>query len=190
MKKEITDEQLIELIEGKSDPDLEKSIHEDPSLKKRFDELKEVLQAIQDASEVEVPAHIGMNVQEAIFSEQAKRSNGFSWMQIAAAVTILIVGFGLGKFSGGSDSSELAGLRNEIRSLKDVTLASALQQHSASERIMAVNLIEESAQQINPKLIVTLINTLNSDESPNVRYAALQALTNYIDNTDVRAELV
>lgn len=191
MKKEITDEQLVELIEGDENPELEKSIAREDKLKARFEELKEVLSAIDGAGDEEVPAHIGMNVQQAILTEQARQQTRISWLQIAAAVTLLIVGFGFGKFSGDpGTSSELAYLKEEIKSLKEVTLTSALQKYSASERIMAVNQIEQAAQEVNPELIVTLVNTLNADESPNVRYAALQALKTYIDNKDVRAELV
>ncbi|MEP1096793.1 MAG: HEAT repeat domain-containing protein [Cyclobacteriaceae bacterium] len=190
MKKEITDEELLELIEGNPNQELEQLISEDKGLGKRFQELKEVLVTISDAKSVDVPAHIEMNFREAIFNEQSRQGTTFSWMHIAAAVTILILGFGLGRFSEGSSSSELASLKDEVNALKEVTLTSALQRYSASERIMAVNQIEASTQKVNPELISTLINTLNSDESPNVRYAALQALSNYIDNTDVRAELV
>lgn len=191
MENNITDEQLIALIEGNENKNLEQSIQSDADLKKRFDELKEVLDAINDSSDVEVPAHIGMNLQSAISTELAKSKSNQWPMQIAAAVVILILGFSLGKFSGkGVDSSaELADLRTEIQSLKEVTLTSTLQRHSASARIMAVNQIEES-NQINPELISTLISTLNSDESQSVRYASLQALKRFTDNYDVRAELV
>lgn len=191
MEKTITDEQLIELIEGKEDKGLEQSIQSNAELKKRFEELKEVMNAIESADYVEVPSYIGLNFQEAIATEKAKQNGGFSYMQVAAAVAILIVGFGLGKFSGGSNDSsmELADLKSEIQSLKDVTLTNTLTRHSASERIMAVNRIEES-NQINPELISTLISTLNSDESQSVRYASLQALKRFTDNEEVRAELV
>jgi hypothetical protein len=188
--EKITDEQLISLIEGESNPELEQTIANDPAIKKRFIELKEVLDSIESAADAEVPAHIGMNIQTAILNQQSKQNSGLSWMQIAASITILLVGFGLGKFSGGSNSAELADLRNEIQSLKKVTMTGALQTYSASERIMAVNQIEQSSQEINPELIKALINTLNSDDSPNVRYASLQALNKYIDNSIVRAELV
>ncbi|MEQ9402333.1 MAG: HEAT repeat domain-containing protein [Cyclobacteriaceae bacterium] len=191
MHKEITDNQLIDLIEGSNNPELERAIEVDQKLKVRFEELSEVLNVIEKSKRVEVPAHIQMNVQQAILSEQSKHQSNFSWRQIAAAVVVLMVGFGLGKFSGSSGaSSELSELRKEIQSLKEVTLTSSLKKYSASERILAVNKIEESTDQVNPGLIATLIRTLNSDESPNVRYAALQALTRYIDNTDVRTELV
>ncbi|MEP5610946.1 MAG: HEAT repeat domain-containing protein [Cyclobacteriaceae bacterium] len=190
MKKEITDKELIELLEGNPNQALEQMISEDKDLGRRFQELKEVLGTIENTRSLDVPAHIEMNFREAVLNEQSKQGATFSRMHIAAAVTILILGFGLGRFSGDSNSTELAGLKDEVKALKEVTLTSALQRYSASERIMAVNQIEASTQTVNPELISTLINTLNSDESPNVRYAALQALTTYIDNSDVRAELV
>ncbi len=190
MKKEITDEELIELIEGGANKELEQLLSKDSDLKNRFNELKEVVDAIESSQSVDVPAHIKMNFQETIMTEKSKSSGQFSWMHIAAAVTILILGFGLGRISDNSNTSELASLKSEIESLKEVTLTSALQEYSASERIMAVNQIEASTREVSPELISTLINTLNSDKSPNVRYAALQAVANYIDNEDVRAQLV
>jgi len=68
-------------------------------------------------------------------------------------------------------------------------MAGSLKRYSASDRIFAVNQIE-TTNDVSPELLATLVNTLNSDESPNVRYAALQALTNYLDIDEVRYELV
>lgn len=184
----ITDEKLIELIEGERNKELEAKLASDSELKKRYDQLKEVVDAFDTSSEAEVPFHIQMGMQAAI--EKEKNRNGqWSWMQLAAAVALLIIGFGAGKMGGSSSSGELSALRDEIQSLKEVTLTSRLQRHSASERIMAVNQIEEKTS-VNKQLISTLITTLNSDESPNVRYAALQALKKFIGEEDVRAELV
>ena len=190
MSKEITDEQLIAFIEGEDAKELREAIENDLELKGRYLELKEVIEAISSSGNADVPEHIGSNIQEAIHSEQVKSNRTSKWMQIAAAAALLIIGFGIGRIpSGNASSSELLALHNEIQSLKEVTLSSTLQQYSASERIMAVNQIE-SVQSINPDLLKTLINTFNSDESPSVRYAALQALSKYADNGNVRAELV
>ena len=191
MKKEITDEQLIALIEGNSKEELQRLIDEEPRLQRRIEELMEVLHIIGSTEEVNVPDQIGSSFQAAILKEEIARNNAFPWMQVAVAILILVVGFSLGLWSGNSNnaSDELAALRNEVQSLKNGTLTSRLQRHSASERIMAVNRIEETPS-INFELLSTLITTLNSDESPNVRYAALQALKKFIDNDDVKAELV
>ena len=189
MKRQITDEALIAFLEGASDPSLEKEIKSDPELKERLSELGEVLTTIQNVEEVPVPNNVEMAFQESLIQEKNKLNRNMPWMQIAAAVALLIVGFGAGKLSAPDTSNELGALRDEIQSLREVTLKSTLQKHSASERIMAVNQIE-ATDQLNDELINTLISTLNSDESPNVRYAALQALTKFIDNASVRAELV
>lgn len=190
MKEEITDEQLIALLEGESNPELAAKIENDADLKQRLNELKEILHAIDDSHEVDVPAHIQAGFQQALIAEKINgKNNQWSWMQIAAAVALLIVGFGMGKYASNDSSQELALLKDEIQSLREVTLTSRLQRHSASERIMAVNQIEEKTS-LNTELISTLVTTLNSDESPNVRYAALQALAKFMGDADVRAELV
>ncbi len=190
MKEEITDEQLIALLEGEENTELSDRIDREADLAHRFNELKEMLGIIENVQEVEVPPHIQANFQQALINEKisGNRSN-WSWMQIAASVALLIVGFSIGKLSGGNSNDELALLKEEIQSLREVTLTSTLQRHSASERIMAVSQIEEKST-LNMELISTLITTLNSDESPNVRYAALQALEKFIGESEVRAELV
>ncbi len=192
MENNIIDERLIELLEGIENPELEKQMKENPTLQKRYFELKEVLDTIAKSNKVEVPEHIRANVQQAIYDEQATMQKEFSWMHIAAAVVILILGFSVGRFltpSPVDNSVELAALKTEIEFLKEATLAGSLKHYSASDRLMAVNQIE-SASEVSPELLATLVNTLNSDESPNVRFAALQALTNYLDIDEVRYELV
>ena len=188
MEKQITDEQLIAFLEGDVNPELEERIGKDASLKKRLEELKEVLDVVSEVKEVELPPHISFEFQKHLQQEKNKKSQA-SWMQIAAAVALLIIGFGVGKYSTNSSTGEISALRDEIQALREVTLTSTLQKHSASERIMAVNQIEGGSN-VNEELITTLISTLNSDESPNVRYAALQALKKFIGQHDIRSELV
>ncbi|WP_462253789.1 HEAT repeat domain-containing protein [Ekhidna sp.] len=190
MKEEITDEQLIAFLEGEENKELSDRIDQDAELAHRFNELKEMLGIIENVQEVEVPPYIQANFQQALINEKIRGNrSSWSWMQIAASVALLIVGFSIGKLAGGNSNGELALLKEEIQSLREVTLTSTLQRHSASERIMAVSQIEEKST-LNMELISTLISTLNSDESPNVRYAALQALEKFIGESEVRAELV
>lgn len=191
MEKQITDEQLIALLEGESNPELEQLIEQKPELQKRYFELKEVLDTIASTEKPEVPAHIKGNFQQAILEEQASMQKGFTWMHVAAAAVIMILGFAMGRMgqSAPDNSQELAALQQEIQSLREATLTSSLKRHSASDRILAVNKIEER-EQVNTELISVLVTTLNSDESPNVRYAAMQALANFISVEEVRYELV
>jgi len=192
MKKQITDEQLIEILEGVSNPDVEAEIAKSAEIKKRFEDLKDFLSLMEGSAELEVPSEVGQHVSNAILQESLSMQNaglGWSWMHIAAAVAFLVVGFVFGKFSTSDQSVELAMLNEEIRSLREVTLASTLQNHSASERILAVSQIEQK-NSINYELIQTLVFTLNGDESTNVRYAALQALRKFISEGEVRAALV
>ncbi len=188
MDKQITDEQLIALLEGEENPELEKEIASSSLLQQRFNELKGIYEAIDSVEEVEVPYQVQLEFQKALEREKSKTGQR-PWMQVAATVALLIIGFGAGKISTGSSAGELSELRDEIQALREVTLTSALQKHSASERIMAVNQIEEK-NSVNAELVSTLISTLNSDESPNVRYAALQALKKFIGQEEIRAELV
>ena len=186
----IKDEQLIELVEGHRNPELEQLIKSEPALRDRYEKIKELRELMQNAQEVEVPDHIAANVQSAILKAQLEeQKERWPWMQIAAAIVMVLFGFLLGRFGGGGSSDELLALKNEIETLREVTLTSTLQQHSASERILAVSQIEEKPV-VNEELLSTLIMTMNSDESPNVRYAALQALKKFIGNQEVRAELV
>ena len=115
MEKKITDEQLIELLEGKENTELQNQIDQNPALQKRYFELKEVLDTIEGTTEVEVPVHIKMHVQQAIMEEQSSMQRGFGWMHIAAVVAILIVGFSIGRLSENApdNSQQLTELKDE-----------------------------------------------------------------------------
>ena len=193
MDKEITDEQLIDLLEGKANPELERRLASEAALRKRYEELKEVLAAIESTTDIEVPNNVSLRLEEALQKEKAMKGEGgsFNWVQIAAAGAFLVLGFSLGKWSGAATipSEEISQLRSEIELLREVSLTSKLEKQSASNRIMAVSQIEEK-KEVNETLILTLVNTLNTDESPNVRYAALQALRKFISEPLVKAELV
>ncbi|MEM7299429.1 MAG: hypothetical protein AAF391_14320, partial [Bacteroidota bacterium] len=72
MKEEVTDEQLIELLEGNSNPELEARIAEESGLKKRVEELKEILSIIENSEQVEVPSHIKSEFELALLKEANK----------------------------------------------------------------------------------------------------------------------
>ena len=157
-----------------------------------FLSLNRYYYGLEESKELETPLTIQDTIANAIIKEKGKHSlsnNYRSWMQIAASIAFLTVGFVFGKLSAPDQSENMASLQEEIKLLKEITLTSALQNHSASERILAVNQIE-GQNEINEELIQTLVITLNSDESTNVRYSALQALRKFVNAPKVKAELV
>lgn len=103
------------------------------------------------------------------------------FLRAVAAIVLLITGVLIGmqiNTNNTNTSAENEALKNEIQELKDMVMISLHQQHSASDRIQAVNYIEES-NTVDEELINALINTLNTDENTNVRMTAANALKRF-----------
>lgn len=113
------------------------------------------------------------------------------WMpRLAMAAVILIAGFGIGYFfqkPAGND--EVKVLTEQVQGLKEMMMISLLEKESATERLKAVSLTEE-IDGPSKKVTEALLNTLNEDESVNVRLAALEALGKYMKMPHVREGLV
>ena len=112
----------------------------------------------------------------------------------AAGFALLICGTLIGMIissvvSGNKNSQEIARLRSEVTSLKVNAVYSMLNRESSSERIQAVNYVDELPIQ-DKALIDVLINTLNTDKNVNVRMAAAYALEKYTDQQSVCDSLV
>ena len=77
-----------------------------------------------------------------------------------------------------------------MQALQQTVMQKSLQSPSASERIQVVSQIREVAFEPDEALIQSLVKAATQDKSTNVRYAAVQALGNFIDQPTVRMELV
>ena len=64
-----------------------------------------------------------------------------------------------------------------------------LEQPSANKRLQGVNEANK-IEKVDEKVIKALLQTLNSDPNVNVRLAAIESLTNYVENPMVREGLV
>jgi hypothetical protein len=80
-------------------------------------------------------------------------------------------------------------LMNEIREMRETMTLTLLQQSKATERLKAISYTNEVT---NPdiKVIMALLNTLDSDQNINVRLASLDALVEYADNPVVREGMI
>jgi len=119
-------------------------------------------------------------------------------MSRAAAAVLLVLG---GYWLGGRgemtapEGNELTEMRQELGDIKEMLMLANLKAQHPSERLQAVSQVESYQSsypnRIDPKLVGALVNTLNTDGSPNVRLAAANALQKFAISSDtVRAELV
>jgi anti-sigma factor RsiW len=94
--------------------------------------------------------------------------------QIAAGIALL-VGGGLLGYGLRPKDAELAQLREEVSSMRQLVALSLLQQQSASERLRGVSW----AYRVEPsdsEVLTALLNAVNRDPNVNVRLAAVDAL--------------
>lgn len=195
-----TDEQIIEYLEGGLDPDqrklVELQLETDPEFKSNLQELEQLLQTIARVPDVEAPPELEWGFKAELDRMQQASNDKASpaphtwWLQIAAGFGLLIIGFLGGSQQTGSSTSELLAMQSQIQGLQQVVMQQTLESPSASERIKAVNQIEQVSYQPDETLVHTLVKTATQDKSVNVRYAAVQALGNFMDYPSVRNEMV
>jgi hypothetical protein len=136
-------------------------------------------QAIQNRKLPEVPASVRLMA---------------PWMKIAAAIALLLAG----AFAGLTINSvlnrqkaneQVAGLKNEMQSMKELMMLNMLKQESPSQRIQAVNYTDD-IQAPDIRVLNALTETLNNDKNINVRMAAAYSLAKYADRQSVRDSMV
>ncbi len=198
MNMKYADEILIEYLEGTLDRkdagDVEKWLNGSAEGRDRLAQLGTLLQSMKDSFEYAPPEQVDWEFKSGLEAEikNQQNANSQSWLRIAAAVALLIAGFALGKLlpAGNEGAAQLATLQGQIDQLQQLVMMGTLQDHSASERLQVVSLIEDSDFSPSDELISTLVNTMNGDDSPNVRYAAVQALGKFLNLENVRMEMV
>jgi len=109
---------------------------------------------------------------------------------MACGVLLLVIGFLAGKSINTADphTQEVARLHNELSDMRQLVVLSLLQQQSASERLQAISW-SLKGDKPDPKVLEALLHTLHYDSSVNVRLAALDALSRYHSQPEVRKGL-
>src|SRR2546426_5191240 len=102
--------------------------------------------------------------------------------QVAVALLCLGAGLAIGQRVGTSrgPSAEIAQLREEVHSTRQLVTLSLLQQSSPGERLSGVAW-SARLEQPDPKVLNALLETLDRDPNVNVRLAAADALFLYRD---------
>jgi Putative zinc-finger/HEAT repeats len=103
---------------------------------------------------------------------------------LAWSAALLVIGIFAGNYYAGmrsasnSAQNQIDLLRGELASTKQLVVLSMLQQQSASERLQGVS-YTRADNQLDPQIMNALLHTLRSDNSVDVRLAALDALSRH-----------
>jgi hypothetical protein len=112
--------------------------------------------------------------------------------QLVYSSLLLVLGVALGlnyNRKPATGDEKLAALTTEMQQMKKMMMLTLLEQPSATDRLKAVNLSTDMVQ-ADDKVIKSLLQTLNSDPSVNVRLAAIEALYQHAENPAAREGLV
>ena len=112
------------------------------------------------------------------------RNRNRYWIQIAAAVGLILFGFFMGKNLTGNEEDSGDVTQNDLVELRTEMLDLLKNENSTSGRIKAVNIAYELDR---PDQTITdaLIKRLNEDKSTNVRLSAMDALFHFVDDAKV-----
>ena len=166
-------------------------------------ELQTVFEAIDNEPEVVPDSSLKANFEKMLLEEKSllkeskvvslqskTKSNWRTFLQIAATITLVILGYLYGKFEKNQSlTEEMAVLENEKTQMKQAMTISLIENESASKRLKAVNYAEEFE---NPgdDILKALINKMHYDDHTNVRLAAAEALAKFSDAEMVRKSLI
>ncbi len=113
-----------------------------------------------------------------------------AWRRLVPLAATLALGLGLGwVVAAGRGGSDVADLRREIGSLKEMMAVSLLSDRPSSERLRAVAYGREQVAN-DPRIADALLGALAIDPDVNVRLAALEAIAPALRLPAERARLV
>lgn len=197
---------MIDFIEGNISEDLKVQIEEHLlTCKDCRTEHKQTHQLLDDLSLLEDEApnsrlkddfYIMLEEEKELLNQSVAEDNNtpvqhntnWNFLKYAASAIILLgFGFMLGRNIQiqTRQNSEIAALRTELYSMQQTASMASLTQPTASQRLKAINIINEQVKS-NEKTINILINTLKNDNNTNVRMAAANALAKYSQNETIR----
>jgi hypothetical protein len=124
------------------------------------------------------------------FSLAAIASNRPVW-QATAAAAILLLGVFIGTRVQSGPSPEVAQLRQEVTSTRQLVTLSLMREQGAAERLRGVDYTTRMpVPAMDTQVVNALVQAATTDESVNVRLAAIDALTRLSGNASVRQSMV
>lgn len=203
MDREKLETLLIDYIDGKLSPGERRMVEQEYLLADKevyllYEQLKEVLQAINKSSQIEPTARLKNNfdkiLQSEIGSNKAARSVWFtpSFYRAAAAVAIIAVAGAVGFLitEQRQHAKQLAAAQEEILRTKKEMMDMLSNENSASQRLLGATVAYNDIAYADADIVRVLIKTMNEDENSNVRLAAIEALAKFSNQPHVRQGLI
>ena len=162
-----------------------------------YEQLKEVMQAMDHAEKLEPSPNLKLRFDEALRAEiESSRPGKVVFFQspfyrVAAAIALLIVGGGIGFWISkhNDQREELQALAKEMEATKLMMMTLIGNQQSASQRIQGVN-VAMTIGKADDEVVKALVKRMNEDPNTNVRLAALEALSKFYKEPMVRIALI
>jgi hypothetical protein len=177
---------------------IEKHMESCPACEDEIKRLQQLLQVIEK-SDTDMPSDkLRNNFNRMLQEDQVpvKSTGKVFFLQklspkrtVAAAILLLVIGAGIGLTLSNRNNKEFAALQKEMKDVKESVLLTLLKEESASERIRAVNYLDEMPTP-DQRIINALIHTMNKDKNVNVRLAAVYSLVKFYNDRTVYDSMV
>ncbi len=205
MDKEKLQSTLIDYIDNKLNSvdrlNVEQLLMKDQEAFRLYEELKEVIHAMHRSAQLDAPGDLKKNFDAMLAEEMAADRRGKTfWLhptfyRAAAAVLLVILGAGIGYLISERQSQRLADVERKLQEQEEqmrVTnqmMAMLANNESASKRMQGVN-VALTIDKAGDKIVDALVKVMNEDPNSNVRLSALEALSKFIDEQEVRDKLI
>lgn len=205
MEKEKLEGLLIDYIDNKLNSVdrniIEQELVRNQDAYKLYEELKEVMHMMDKSAGLEPSANLKTNFESLLKKEMTSTRTTKTiffhpvFYRVAAAVALLILGGTIGFYINQQNVDRMAEIKEQLRENKKVMeatqrmMAMLNNDESASQRMQGVNVAMTMAKGDN-EIVKALVKTMNEDPSSNVRLAALDALSNFLDEPLVKEELI
>lgn len=199
MINETVQQKLIDYLDGnlsaEERQEVERMLTEDADLRTWFEQLKHVNSSITKSTEWKPSASLRESFEAALQQELSKESKQvfFSPMtyKIAATLLLLIIAGGIGFWVNNQwqQQREMAELKRQLQETKNMMMAMMNNDLSASQRMMGVS-VANSLPQADDEITTALFDVLNEDPNTNVRLSALEALSKFHTDPEVKRKLI
>jgi hypothetical protein len=205
MEKQKLESLLIDYIDNKLNTvdrhNVEQELVRNPDAYKLYEELKEVMHVMDRSARLEPTTKLKSGFEDLLRAEIAaerKTKTVFfqpAFYRVAAAVALLIMGAGIGYWINEKNDERIARIEDQMRKQEEIMMATRNMMamldnsQSASQRIQGVN-VAMGIEKADDEVVKALVKLMNEDPNSNVRLAALEALSKFMDEAQVRKEIL